>query len=300
MEATKLYTVQVKEALAFYKNEHIEYKRLSHILLDNIIEVLLKIKIKNQIYRHYRNKISETEIDKKLKSCEYFDNLIKESKNTGIITEEERKVLNFTHDVRNVQFHEPYTTEFSHINCQKKLVECGILCNIEFLVSASSKFVYLNSDLTKTHEYFREPLSKKVGLNKPVELILLLSEAYSKRKTSPNILLSTIIAENITMIEEFFENDAMEDWESFRNKALDEYSSYLKSQEQQLSEKELKNFPFMSDAKLERIKLLPEKFLKLDTYKSIESYCTFQSEYGNLLKGITLYQLSNSYYDNDD
>ncbi|MCP4178342.1 MAG: hypothetical protein GY756_11290, partial [bacterium] len=93
MNRDNLYIAQIGEAIKYYNDNIYEYHRLSLILLDNVIEVVLKAKLSYHLYPYYKKSLSREKIEEKIKDLTYHENVTREALNTKLIDENERRVI---------------------------------------------------------------------------------------------------------------------------------------------------------------------------------------------------------------
>ncbi len=304
MKKDNLYIAQIGEAIKYYQDSIYEYRRLSLILLDNVVEVILKEKLSNHLYLHYRKKLSKDQIEDKIKGLIYHENVTKEALNTILINEDEKRVIDFCHEIRNSQYHEP--SEYSYILTKDNysLIECGILSLIEFLITkyyVLTKSDYIEFSLFKSN---REKLIfEKNLINIPEQIILKLAECLSYAEKKPSEIIGDIINDDIICIAEFYECDAKEEWEIF-NSLTKEYYKFYKSKinPNDTLTSEIKDFPTFNESKISKLKNRVNEIKKLQTSKAIEKMKTFTDEYNKVLIGMKMYQYEQERiaYENED
>jgi len=303
MNRDNLYIAQIGEAIKYYHDSIYEYHRLSLILFDNVVEVILKAKLSYYLYQYYRKTLSRTEIEEKIKRLKYHENVTKEALNTELIDEDERKIIDFCHEIRNSQYHEP--SEYSYILTKdnKNLIECGILSLVEFLISKYyilTKSEFIEFSLTKSK---REKLIfEKNSISIPEQIILKLSECLSYADKKPADLIGEIINDDIVSIEEFYECDAREEWGKFNSLTKEYYRFYKKKINTNNEIKELIDYPIFNEKKINKLKMKAKEIKRLQTSKAIERMKTFTDEYNRVLIGMKMYQYEQERiaYENED
>jgi len=117
---------QLFEALKFSEHSLFVYKRMSLILLDNIVENLLKDKaIESARSNLVFEKISKDKFNKIVESLRYFENITKHSKEFGLIHSKEKPLLEFCHTARNNTYH--------HLFEDERILDCCIYILFEFI-----------------------------------------------------------------------------------------------------------------------------------------------------------------------
>jgi len=304
MNRNNLYVAQIGEAIKYYNDSIYEYHRLSLILLDNVVEVILKAKLSYHIYQHYRKTLSKEEIEEKIKGLEFHENVTKEAQNTDLIDENERRVIDFCHEIRNSQYHEP--SEYSYVLTKdnKSLIECGILSLIEFLISkyhilTKNEFVEFSLSKSKRGKLIFE----KNSINIPEQILLKLTECLSYADKKPSEIIRDIISDDIQCIAEFYECDANEEWEKF-NSLTKEYYEFYKGELNlnKTTSSETAYFPIFNEKKINKLKDRVNEIKKLKTSKAIEKMKTFTDEYNKVLIGMKMYQYEQERiaYENED
>lgn len=120
MDKAILLKTQLYEAAKFAKSSDFRYNRLAVILLDNFIEIQLRSKIIQEFhldgtFRLPEKKYKQTDRQKILKN---HSELLKTCVKENVITDEEKYLLTFCHDVRNNLYHK--------INEEKLLVTVAL------------------------------------------------------------------------------------------------------------------------------------------------------------------------------
>ena len=108
MEKTVLLKTQLNEASKFGKSKDFKNQRLSVILLDNFVEIQLRCLIDERLYDDQLNShLSEKKYKqkRKIKIIKYYGELLEACVDESIISEDEKKLLLFCHDVRNNLYH---------------------------------------------------------------------------------------------------------------------------------------------------------------------------------------------------
>lgn len=217
MKRKNLYFAQLGEAISLANKNIFEYKRISLILFDNLIENLLK----SQCYEHlshnlHNSKITKEQFESKIDGFNRFENILIQSKKLSIIQAMEKPILDFCHKTRNNLFHNLFdderVTEFCIIYCCvflgkrfENLMEIGTISNS--LLKEISALTILTEE-------------KVEELN---EIIPKLNRVVKSHRFSPQIILSHILSDYISMFESFFESTAHESWVEFNQMIKNQY-----------------------------------------------------------------------------
>ena len=88
MKTRNLYYAQLGKAISLANYEIFEYKRISLILFDNIIENLLTNSVSLALYHKFlEKKLDKGEFQKSTKDLKWFDKITKQAKKLDIISE---------------------------------------------------------------------------------------------------------------------------------------------------------------------------------------------------------------------
>ncbi len=292
MNRENLYIAQIGEAIKYYNDSIYEYHRLSLILLDNVVEVMLKANLSYFLYHYYGKTLCKEQIEEKIKGLINHENVTKEAVNTKLINENEKRVIDFCHEIRNTQYHEP--SEYSYILTKDNnyLIECGILSLIEFLIS--KYFLLTKSNFVKYSltNYKRTVLIlKKNSINNTEQILHKLNECLSSADKKPSELIENILNDNILCIMEFYECDSGEKWKTFNSLTKEYYKLYkIKIKANYVLTNELTNFPIFNEKKIQNLKTKVKEIKRLKTSKAIERLKTFTDEYNKVLIGMKMYQ----------
>jgi hypothetical protein len=217
MEYQNLYYAQLGEAISLANSEIFEYKRISLILFDNIVENLLRSKTISEL--HYLL------VMKELDKCDYknivnefdrFNSIINRAKKLEIITMKEAPIVNFCHASRNNLYHKLFLDE--------RITNFCILFYCKFLENYFLKFIETGtiSSCNKS-QYATKAIKKKEKIKKLDELITKLNIYYSTSKVIPQDILSEILLDLIETIEDFYECYTNENWEELNKIAKNQY-----------------------------------------------------------------------------
>jgi len=217
MERKNLYFAQLGEAISLANNEIFEYKRISLILFDNIVENLLR---SNTISRLHHMLVMG-ELDK----CDYknivneldrFGNIITQSKKLEIVSQGEASIINFCHTSRNNLYHKLFENE--------KIAEYCILFYSRFL---EKNFLnYIETGITgysDKSDKASNTIKRKENITDFEELIQKLDIYVSASSITPQRILSEILLDFIVTIEDFYECDAKEEWRELNKIVKNQY-----------------------------------------------------------------------------
>jgi len=206
MERKNLYFAQLGEAISLANSEIFEYKRISLILFDNIVENLLRSNTSSELH----HMVVMGELDK----CDYknivnefdrFGNIVTQAKRLEIISQGEASIISFCHKSRNNLYHKLFENE--------NVTEYCILFYSGFLEKNFLKFIEIGitsySDKSKKAS---DTIKKKEKIKDFEELIKKLNAYISLSSTTPQKILSEILLDFILTIEDFYECDAKEEW----------------------------------------------------------------------------------------
>ncbi|MCK4677833.1 MAG: hypothetical protein KAT48_06860 [Bacteroidales bacterium] len=217
MERKNLYYAQLGEAISLANNDTFEYKRISLILFDNIVENLLKSKTTSELHHLL--------VMKELDKCDYknivsnfdrFSNIVTQAKKLEIISIGEASIINFCHTSRNNLYHKLFENE--------KVTEYCILFYSKFLEKYFSQFIEIGitgySDKSKKAS---DTIKRKENITEFKEIISRLNTYICSSSTTPQEILSEILSELIETIENFYECDANEDWSELNKIVKNQY-----------------------------------------------------------------------------
>jgi hypothetical protein len=201
MSQKNLYYAQLGEALRLAENNIFEYKRISLILLDNIVENMLisqnSIKLHHQLFM---NTIIKSKYDKLISNNYYFDNIIQLSLCLKLINVSEKNVFAYCHNARNNLYH--------HLFANKQVTDFCILFYCDFLENNFKNYIENSiswsseNEIKSTHE-----IIKIEGVRDLEDILLKLQEFNNSKKDLPQNILADIIEEYILQIEDTIENE---------------------------------------------------------------------------------------------
>jgi len=222
MNRENIYYSQLSEAIKFAEYNLFPYKRISLILLDNIVENLLSAKA-NYYARHWLmlNKLSKPDCFKIIKSLNRFENATKFSNQFEIIGNKEKPLLEYCHKARNNAYHYLYVEE--------RIADCCILMLSEFIYK---NIVRLNDFgiYSIEHEEKRNILAIN-NLNSTDELLEKI-KSYCENSEKPSDIFSEMIIGFLNEINEFIESNANEDLETFNSIIKEQYLNEIQTIEQ--------------------------------------------------------------------
>lgn len=217
MERKNLYFAQLGEAISLANSEIFEYKRISLILFDNIVENLLRSNTSSELH----HMLVMGELDK----CDYknivngfdrFGNIVTQAKRLEIVSKGEALIINYCHTSRNNLYHKLFEN--------KKVIEFCILFYSKFL---EKKFLYLietgiisYSDESKKAS---DIIKRKENIKDFDELIHKLSLYVTTSSTTPQRKLSEMLLGFIETIEDFYESGAKEEWSELNKIVKNQY-----------------------------------------------------------------------------
>lgn len=207
MKRRNLYYAQLGEAIKLAQSPIFEYKRISLILLDNIVENLLITQ--NIIRLHYKvvlEVLKRADYDVAIDSFNRFESIIKCSYELDVINLSEKKLFDFCHKTRNSLYHSLYAdkgiTEFCIIYycmfLEKRfadLIEIGVVSNTDEYSMATKRIVEVEQVLN-------------------LEDILLKVKAFnSLQDRLPQNILADIIEDYIFQIEDAMSNELFDTYD---------------------------------------------------------------------------------------
>jgi len=217
MRRKNIYYAQLGEALALAQSNIFEYKRISLILFDNIVENLLQ----SQNYQKLRHKLVMGEYNKEkfdtiINSFSDFDSIIKYSKILNVINEKEEPIIKYCHIARNKLYHSLFE--------DARITDFCILFYCSFLERNFTSFIEIG---TTSYSDFENKSTKaiiqKEGVSSLSDIIKKLEQINKLQNVSPQAILSNIIADFIHQFEDFCECDAKESWAKLNKIARNQY-----------------------------------------------------------------------------
>ena len=243
MERKNLYFAQLGEAISLANNEIFEYKRISLILFDNIVENLFRSNTISGLH----HMLVMGELDK----CDYknivnefdrFGNIVTQAKRLEIISQGEASIINFCHTSRNNLYHKLFENE--------KVTEYCILFYSGFLEKNFLNFIETGiTGYSDKSNKASDTIKRKENITDFEELIQKLNVYISTSSTTPQRILSEILSDYIVTIEDFYECDAKEEWSELNKIVKNQYfyDYEIKKLKFRISSKQLiyKDYPFL-------------------------------------------------------
>lgn len=217
MRRKNLYYAQLGEAISLANSEIFEYKRISLILFDNIIENLLRSKTTSELHHLLEmSKLDKCDYKSIINKFDGFGNIITQAKRLEIITIKEAPIVNFCHTSRNNLYHKLFEDE--------RITNFCILFYCKFLENYFLQFIETGIiGFSDKSQYASKTIMKKEKIKELDELITKLNIYYSSNNVTPQNILSEILLDHIVTIEDFYECDAKENWDELNKIAKNQY-----------------------------------------------------------------------------
>lgn len=290
MNRTNLIYAQLSEAIRLASNEIFDYKRISLILLDNIIENLLRTQVLISA-RHEKvmSQISKEKYEEILKSLGEFDKIIKYSSFLKIIDSKSQPLLNFCHKRRNNVYH--------HFYEDTRVTDCCIQMLNEFIYKNLERLMEIgiseySEESKKNHE-----LILQISSTDSYHSILTNLNNLFLQNDSPSKILSSILNSQIEEIENFWESSTNEDWEKF-NKIIRTQYFWDKEYKEEKNQNEnidllihnfQKKWRNINKDFIDDIKKKAATFVKLPTVYAFEKYQLINSKIEPIYFGMRMY-----------
>ncbi|MCX6231113.1 MAG: hypothetical protein NTZ33_06175 [Bacteroidetes bacterium] len=224
MNRKNLYYAQFGEALKLAQSNIFEYKRISLVLFDNIIENLLinqnTIRLKHLLVM---NEIQKNEYESIIKSFNKFENIISKSLFLSLINESEKNIIDYCHKTRNNLYH--------HLFADKRMTEFCILYYCNFLENKFESFLdigiigYSERESKSTQE-----ILEVEKVNNFEEIVTKLKKYNHLQKTTPQKILSEIISDYIWQITDAMVNETFDTYKELNKIANEHYNNYNKNE----------------------------------------------------------------------
>lgn len=286
MKKRNLYYAQLGKAISLANLGVFEYKRISLILFDNIIENLLASSVSLALYHKLlKNELNKNKFIKITKNLKWFGKITEQATKLDIISDKEVLVINFCHSSRNKLYHKLFEDE--------KTTESCILYYCEFIEKYFLKLIN-NGIIELSSEHFTstEAIQKEEDVIKLEDIIVKIKTYLSAASSKPQELLSHILLGYIDLFESTYQSDAQESWGKFNKIVNTNYHNYE-------SIKEIYNAPLRHKYINKWFDLNNTKFLQLkqDIYNissinvetSFEKYITLQQKIEPIYIGIVVY-----------
>ena len=300
MKKMNLYFAQLGEAISLANSHIFEYKRISLILFDNIVENLLRMNATSALnHSLVMGNIDKCDYKNTINGFNMFGNIIEQAKRCEILSKREAEIISFCHKSRNKLYHELYEKE--------NVTEYCILFYAIFL---KNNFIrLLETGITSYSDKSTaatETIKRKENIEELEELPRRLHTYISLSSTSPQKILAEILMDYIGSIEEFYENDTQQDW--------NELNKIIKKQyffDFEIKKKKKKNIGVnyssiipefkrewydLNGVKLSSFKLQIIELEKIDIELSFEKFQKINKKLEPIYIGIMLYQSEQEYH----
>lgn len=221
MQSENLKYAQIGEAIRFAGYNTFEYRRLSLILLDNLIENLL-IKLNGDLLRHelILGKITKIQFDVKTQSFNKFEHITKISFQLGIIGEMDKNIINYCHKARNNLYHTMFEDE--------RITEFGVLYYCNFIFNNFIKFFETQIKSFSDIELESAKMISKInGINNTQDLYEILNFFCKSQITKPQEILSSILDHYISVISEAVSEETFPSYQELNNTTMEYYKDYI-------------------------------------------------------------------------
>ena len=309
MEKVILLKTQLAEAARFGKSKEFRYQRLAGIFLDNFVEIQFNSIAKQKfLFDTELSKFQEKKYTEKYRRrvLNHYDELLKFAVSEGIISEQEKYLLAFCHNVRNNLYHS--------IKEEKLFVAISIKVLKDIITKKQPH--WKNTSLFTAHTgTIIDPYKyKNVTSNSPEDWTKFLNQYFDfidKRTLKPSNLLRKFILEKMRATRnnyKFLKNEFAdyfpyaEDWgyneyiyyyyfKTLHAEKLKEINEIEDKKEKDNSrkslEEEYKNT--WKKKKLSRIEAIEKKaksMSNIDISKSLEIYTSLRDEINLISQGL--------------
>ena len=212
-----LYYAQLGEALALAQSNIFEYKRISLILFDNIVENLLRSNTTSELHHLFvMGELDKCDYKNIINEFDRFGNIVTQAKRLEIISNGEALIINYCHTSRNNLYHNLFEKE--------NVTEYCILFYTEFLEKHFLNFIETGiTGYSDKSTEASDTIKRKENIKDFEELINRLRAYISGSSIIPQKILSEILLDFIITIENFYECDAKEDWNEFNKIVKNQY-----------------------------------------------------------------------------
>jgi hypothetical protein len=223
MRRKNLYYAQLGEALKLTRSSIFEYKRISLILLDNIVENLLITQ--NSIRLHHllvMGNIERTEYENIIASFNRFEKIIQQSYNLELITISEKNIFDYCHKARNNLYH--------NLFADTRVTDFCIIYYCNFLEKNFQNYIeigitsYSESESKSTNEILNVENIKKIE-----GILLNIKEFNNSQQDLSQKILADIIDDYILQIEVTMVNETFETYDILNSTAKDFYNDYFRN-----------------------------------------------------------------------
>ncbi|MDO9152993.1 MAG: hypothetical protein Q7U47_04680 [Paludibacter sp.] len=223
MRRKNLYYAQLGEAIKLARSSIFEYKRISLILLDNIVENLLITQ--NSIKLHHllvMGNLERTEYEKIISNFNRFEKIIQQSFNLELITVSEKNIFDYCHKARNNLYH--------NLFADTRVTDFCIIYYCDFLEKNFKNYIeigitsYSESESKSTNE-----ILKVENINSLEGILLNIREFNNSQKALSKKILADIIEDYILQLEDTMENETFETYNILIRTAKDFYNDYFRN-----------------------------------------------------------------------
>jgi hypothetical protein len=291
MNIKNLYYAQLGEALKLAQSPIFEYKRISLILLDNIVENLLITQNSKKLHHLLvMSSIKKPEFKKIISSFNRFENIIYQSFILNIIDVSEKNIFDYCPKARNNLYH--------NLFADKRFADFCILLYCNYLEENFKHFI--ESGITSYSE--RESKSTKEILK--VEKLSSLEEIISNLKTYNHSqkgisqkILAGIIEDYIWQIEDTMANETFETFEKLNSIAKKFYTNYFKNNKYNGLNPSgyIKQYYSINEHKIDAIKKIITEIRNSTIESSFEKYNKLMLKIEPIYIGIMLYNSNEEY-----
>lgn len=223
MRRKNLYYAQLGEAINLAQNPIFEYKRISLILLDNIVENILiaqnSIKLRHSLVM---GNLVKTEYENIIDSFNRFEKIIHQSYKLELINASEKNIIDYCHKARNNLYH--------NLFADKRVTEFCILYYCMFLEKYFKNYIeigitsYSDSESNSTNE-----ILKCEKVNNLEEILSKLRSFNDLQIDLAQKILAELIEDYIWQIEDTMENETFETYDILNSTAKEFYNNYFKN-----------------------------------------------------------------------
>jgi len=223
MRRKNLYYAQLGNAIKLAQSSIFEYKRISLILLDNIVENLLITM--NSIKLHHllvMGNLERTEYEKIISSFNRFEKITQQSFILEIINVSEKNIFDYCHKARNNLYH--------NLFADTRVTDFCIFYYCNFLEKNFKNYIELGiTSYSDIESKSTNEILKVENINSLEEILLKIKEFNHSQKKLSQKILADIIDDYILQIEDTMENETFETYDILNSTAKDFYNDYFKN-----------------------------------------------------------------------
>ncbi len=291
MRIKNLYYAQLGEAIKLAQSSIFEYKRISLILLDNVVENLLitqnSIKLRHLLII---GDLKKTEYEDIVSKFNRFECILHQSFIYEIINVSEKNIFDYCHKARNNLYHNLFADE--------RVTEFCILYYCNFLEKNFKNYIdvgitsYSESESKSTNEILK---SENVNI-----LENILFKLYSFNQTQKDLsqkILADIIECYILQVEDTMENETFESYDILNKTAKFFYNNYFKSTKYKgLNPSGLvKQWYNINELKIAEIKAIVSEIRNIHIEKAFDKYQILMVKTEPVYIGLMLYYSNEEY-----